>query len=113
VIGVSNFKDTQVKFRTYPLPITFTTTKDPSFQNYKQLYFKYSPTGITIYSPGFDTFVQLEAGSITLNDVNMTLLSSDTERSAFSPPENKSHKFIAPTPVKNTFEHRFSKPKDF
>jgi len=113
VIGVTNFRDSQVKLRTYPLPITFTDTKDPSFQNYKQLFFKYSPTGITIYAPGFDTFLFFEAGSITLNDVTMTLLSADTERSAYSPAENKSHKFIAPTPVKNTFEHRFNKPKDF
>lgn len=113
ILGLSDFRDNQVKQRTYPLPITFTDTKDPTFQKYKDFYFQYSPTGITIYQPGFDSFLVFNAGSIALNDVTMALLSNNTEASAYNVKLNKSTKFISPTPIKNTFENRFNKPQDF
>lgn len=117
IIGITNFRDTQVKLRTYPLPVSFTEKKDDTFQHYEMfgitLDFKYLPTEIIIFAPGFESFLKFNGGSTTLNDVTMTLLSSDTERNAFDPQENKGNRFIAPTPIKNTFEHRFSKPKDF
>lgn len=106
VIGFSNFLDTQSKLRTFPIRITFKKTYDPeTYQNYESIWFRYTPDMLFIYETGFEKWRTLNAGSISLNDVNMTLLQSEVGVGTFNALENRNNDIE--TNLSYTFDTRF------
>lgn len=71
-IGTSSFKDTRRSISTTNILVTFVPTKDPTFQNYKELYYKYKELDNTLLvwiTPLLADFFVREKGQTVLSDL--------------------------------------------
>lgn len=72
VIGTSSFKSTKRSIITDNVVVQFVIQKDPSFQNYKELYYKYDSSNKTLLvwkNDELPEFFVREQGQIVLSDI--------------------------------------------